>query len=71
MQRSDHNETTSRKVQAAYQKSVAQAINYLTEQGMADDGSYHRQADPGVTALVTTALLRHGLAPMTVAWPKA
>lgn len=59
----NHNENTSRKVQAAYQKSVAQATQFLTEQGMADDGSYHRQADPGVTALVTTALLRHGLAP--------
>jgi squalene-hopene/tetraprenyl-beta-curcumene cyclase len=57
------NDTSSDEVQAAYQKSVARAIEYLTKQGVADDGSYHRQADPGVTALVTLALLRHGIDP--------
>ena len=55
------NKTTSHEVQSAYKKSVAQAIKYLTVQGVGEDGSYHRQADPGVTALVTAALLRHGM----------
>jgi squalene-hopene/tetraprenyl-beta-curcumene cyclase len=45
------------------EESVSGGMKYLTEKGMAADGSYHRQADPGVTALVTTALLRHGIKP--------
>jgi squalene-hopene/tetraprenyl-beta-curcumene cyclase len=46
-----------------YEQIAAQAISYLRVKGQAEDGSYSRHAGPGVTALVTTALLRHGLRP--------
>lgn len=42
---------------------VAKAIDYLKTKGRAEDGSYSRQTGIGVTALVTTALLRHGRSP--------
>ncbi len=42
-------------------RTVERAIGYLETIGQADDGSYSAQASPAVTALVTTALLRHGL----------
>jgi hypothetical protein len=48
---------------ADYDKMVARAIDYLKTKGRAEDGSYSRQAGIGVTALVTTALLRHGRTP--------
>ena len=40
-----------------------QAVDYLTNVGQAEDGSFSRVADPGITALATTALLRNGVAP--------
>jgi len=43
-----------------YARTVERAIKYLGNQGQAEDGSFSKQAGPGVTALVTTALLRHG-----------
>ncbi|HVC98926.1 MAG TPA: prenyltransferase/squalene oxidase repeat-containing protein [Pirellulales bacterium] len=43
-----------------YARTVERAIKYLGNQGQAEDGSYSKQAGPGVTALATTALLRHG-----------
>jgi squalene-hopene/tetraprenyl-beta-curcumene cyclase len=46
-----------------YQRTVSRAIDYLTKQGQAEDGSFSKQAGIGVTALVTTALLRAGLTP--------
>jgi squalene-hopene/tetraprenyl-beta-curcumene cyclase len=46
-----------------YQQAVANAIRFLTHEGQRGDGSYHDEAEPGVTALVTTALLRHGMKP--------
>jgi squalene-hopene/tetraprenyl-beta-curcumene cyclase len=48
---------------AAYTKSVDQAIAFLQNKAQAPDGSYSAQAGPGVTAIVTTAILRHGRAP--------
>lgn len=49
--------------EADYDKMVAKAIDYLKTKGRAEDGSYSRQTGIGVTALVTTALLRHGRSP--------
>lgn len=49
--------------QEAYDKMVARGIDYLRTKGRAEDGSYSRQTGIGVTALVTTALLRHGRSP--------
>ncbi len=43
-------------------ESVAEkAIEYLRTTGKADDGSYSSFAGPAVTALVTTAMLQHGV----------
>lgn len=53
----------AQQLQQTYDECVRKAIRYLTETGVALDGSYHRDADPGVTALVTTGLLRQGLSP--------
>jgi squalene-hopene/tetraprenyl-beta-curcumene cyclase len=48
---------------AAYEAMVTKAIEYLRIKGQAADGSYSAQAGPGVTALVTTGVLRSGRAP--------
>lgn len=42
---------------------VAKAIDYLKTKGQKEDGSFSPQASPAVTALVTTAVLRHGRTP--------
>lgn len=42
------------------EQAVIRAINYLRVKGQEPDGSYSRRAGPAVTALVTTALVRHG-----------
>lgn len=55
--------TTTLDSQMQYQRSVAQAIDYLKVRGQADDGSYSSAAGIGPTALITTALLRHGMSP--------
>ena len=47
---------------AAYQRAVGRGIEYL-RQAQANDGSYSRHAGPGVTAIVATALMRHGRSP--------
>ncbi len=39
---------------------VEKAIGYLRTAGQADDGSFSKAAGPGVTALVTTGILRTG-----------
>ncbi len=41
---------------------VSRGIEFLRSR-QAEDGSYSREAGPGVTALITTALLRHGRSP--------
>lgn len=48
---------------AAFEQMVSRAIDYLKAKGQAPDGSYSAAAGPGVTALVTTAILRHGRSP--------
>jgi squalene-hopene/tetraprenyl-beta-curcumene cyclase len=50
-------------VRRAYEQMVGRAIGYLKTKGRADDGSYSSPAGPGVTAMVTTALLQHGVSP--------
>lgn len=44
----------------AMEQAVTKAIDYLRLKGQAADGSFSSQAGPAVTALVTTAVLRHG-----------
>ncbi len=45
---------------ALHKKLVDRSIRYLRTQGQADDGSYSANAGPGITALVTAALIRAG-----------
>src|SRR4051794_9998796 len=52
-------EATARK----YEQLVDRAIVFLATKGQADDGSFNAAAGPAVTALVTTAVLRHGRSP--------
>ena len=46
-----------------YEQMVTKAIGFLGTKGQANDGSYNAPAGPGVTALVTTAVLRSGRSP--------
>lgn len=48
---------------AAYQRTVDRAVGYLATKGQAADGSFAAFAGPGVTALVTTGMLRNGRSP--------
>ena len=48
---------------ALYEETVSQAIEYLTTQGQADDGSYSSYAGPGLTALAVTGILENGRSP--------
>ncbi|NLE39794.1 MAG: terpene cyclase/mutase family protein [Pirellulaceae bacterium] len=45
----------------AYREAVQRAVDFLRTKGQEPDGSFSSEAGPGVTALVTTALLRNGL----------
>jgi len=54
--------TTPTEEQAYYQ-AVDRAIDFLRVKGQATDGSYSASAGPGVTAVVTTAILRSGRSP--------
>ena len=45
-----------------YQQTVAKGIDYLIRKGQLEDGSYGKP-DVGVTAICTTALLKHGRSP--------
>ena len=47
--------------QKQYEQTISMAIAYLKTKGQASDGSYSNVAGIGPTALVTTALLRHGV----------
>lgn len=47
----------------AYRKAVDRAVRFLRTKGQESDGSFSNEAGPGITALVTTALLRNGLTP--------
>jgi squalene-hopene/tetraprenyl-beta-curcumene cyclase len=44
----------------AYTQAVDRAIQFLSSQGQAPDGSFTSQAGPGVTAVVTAGILRQG-----------
>jgi squalene-hopene/tetraprenyl-beta-curcumene cyclase len=44
----------------AYGQAVDRAIQFLLSKGQATDGSYTKDAGPGVTAVVTAGILRHG-----------
>jgi squalene-hopene/tetraprenyl-beta-curcumene cyclase len=44
----------------AFGNAVDRAIGFLQSKGQSPDGSYSAHAGPGATALVTTAVLRHG-----------
>ena len=46
-----------------YEQAVEKAIAYLRTKGQGSDGSYSSPIGPGVTSLITTALLRHGRSP--------
>jgi squalene-hopene/tetraprenyl-beta-curcumene cyclase len=46
-----------------FDRTVDRAIRYLRTKGQALDGSYAAHLGPGVTAVVTTAVLRHGRTP--------
>jgi len=46
-----------------HQEAVARAIQFLQTKAQAPDGSYAGHAGPGVTAVVTTGLLRNGRGP--------
>jgi squalene-hopene/tetraprenyl-beta-curcumene cyclase len=50
-------------VRQQYEQMVGKAMSFLATKGQASDGSYSAFSGPGVTALVTTGLLRHGRPP--------
>ncbi len=58
-------------VPAGYAETVQRGVQYLESLGQARDGSFSAQLGPGVTALATTALLRHGRTPDSPAVAKA
>jgi squalene-hopene/tetraprenyl-beta-curcumene cyclase len=45
------------------EKAVGKAVEFLRQKGQAEDGSFSKQAGPAVTALVATAVMRHGRTP--------
>lgn len=47
----------------AYQQAVDRAIEFLRHKGQAADGSYSEPGMPGIAAVVTSAVLRHGRSP--------
>ncbi|MGW8258160.1 MAG: prenyltransferase/squalene oxidase repeat-containing protein [Thermoguttaceae bacterium] len=55
----------------AYSRSVERAIQYLFTKGQAVDGSFSAQAGPGVTAVVTAGILKHGRGPTDPAVAKS
>ena len=55
----------------AYAQAVDRAVDFLEHKAQAPDGSYAAYAGPGVTAVVTTAILRHGRRPTTPWSPRA
>jgi squalene-hopene/tetraprenyl-beta-curcumene cyclase len=51
-------------MQRTREQAVTKGIDYLRTKGQAADGSYSAASDPiGITALVTTAILRNGRSP--------
>ena len=56
---------------AKFQQAVGKAIGYLRTKGQAPDGSFTSSAGPGITALVTTSMLRQGVPPQDPVVAKA
>ena len=54
-----------------YDQTVSRAIRFLETKGQLEDGSFSAVSAPGVTSLVTTALLQHGRTPNSPAVAKA
>jgi squalene-hopene/tetraprenyl-beta-curcumene cyclase len=46
--------------QIALQQSVSKGIDFLRLKGQSDNGTYSAQMGPGITALATMAVLKHG-----------
>jgi len=46
-----------------FEKSVSKGLDYLATKGQAADGSFSKQVGIGITAIATTAFLRHGRSP--------
>jgi Squalene-hopene cyclase C-terminal domain len=53
------------------ENTVQKGIEFLRVKGIAEDGSYSNRAGIGVTALVATALMRHGVPPTDPAVAKS
>ena len=47
----------------SFQETVSRGVAYLRSRGQAADGSFSGALGPAVTALSTTAMLRHGVSP--------
>ena len=60
VQAGDRTEGEASKQEALRRKIVRKGIDYLVNQGQAEDGSFSAPAGPAVTALVVTSLLRSG-----------
>ncbi|MHB1035678.1 MAG: prenyltransferase/squalene oxidase repeat-containing protein [Pirellulales bacterium] len=61
--RAASNDSSAKPDPRLYEKTVNKAVAFLRVKGQAPDGSFTAASGPGVTALVTTALLRSGLGP--------
>ena len=59
----DRDDSASAADVRAYQMAVDNGVNFLAAKARASDGSYSAYAGPGVTFLVTTALIRNGRTP--------
>ncbi len=46
-----------------YQQTVQRGVDFLVNKGQEADGSYGKQVGPGVAAICTLALLKHGRSP--------
>ena len=51
--------TNSQRSQVLFKKASSAGVKFLLEKGQADDGSFSKQLSPAVTALCTSALIRH------------
>ncbi len=56
-------EAASGPTPAAFDEAVKKGVEFLNAKGQSSDGSFSKQAGPGITAIVATALLRNGLTP--------
>jgi len=56
-------ESSTGELRRQHEALVAKATGFLLTKGRASDGSYSSFSGPGVTSLVTTALLRNGASP--------